>query len=127
MACVVRKGPPALREAVEAMNTPRRGRESGAGSGRPPFEGGQLRLRFGGVADGDVRRRLLVDKVAGPRPAPTLWREVDACTGAPEIVCPACWPEMAVRLRDRPGVEVRLLDGRPEWARCAVCDPEPVC
>ena len=63
----------------------------------------------------------------GQTPAATPWREVDAGTGAPVIVCPACWPQVAAQLRDRPGVEVRLLDGRPEWARCAVCDPELVC
>ncbi len=55
------------------------------------------------------------------------WREVDAGTDAPVIVCSACWPQTAARLRGRRGVAVRLLDERPEWARCAVCDPEPVC
>lgn len=63
----------------------------------------------------------------GQTPAATPWREVDAGAGAPVVVCPACWPQTAARLRDRSGVEVRLLDERLEWARCAVCDPEPVC
>ena len=112
------------------MSTPRFGRESGGGSRRPPFEGEQPRLRFDDVVDGEVRGRLPVDtlrrdKRAGPRPAATVWREVDAGTGAPVFVCPHCWPEMAAR--GLSGVEARVLDERPDWARCAVCDPERVC
>ena len=64
---------------------------------------------------------------AEQRLAATPWHEVDAGADGPVMVCPGCWPEVAARLRDRSGVEVRVLDERPEWTRCAVCDPEQVC
>ena len=113
------------------MSTPRRARESGGGSGRPPFEGEQPRLGFDDVVEGGVSERLSVDvrrreKGAGPRPV-APWGEVDADAGAPVIVCPGCWPEVAARVKNRCGVEVRMLDERPAWARCGVCDPEDVC
>ena len=109
------------------MSTLCHGRESGEGAGHSPFEGGQPRLPFEVVAGGDFSRRLPVDKVDGLRPTPTPWREVDTGAGAPVIVCHACWPQTAERLRGQSGVEVRVLYERPEWARCAVCDPEQVC
>ena len=114
------------------MSAPRCGRNPGGGSRRTPFEGEQSRLRFEGVADADARQRLPevtrhVGKSGRSRRAAARWREVDAGTGAPVFVCPKCWPEMAAWVRGRSGVEVRVPDERPDWARCAVCDPAQVC
>lgn len=55
------------------------------------------------------------------------WREVDTGAGGPVMVCPGCWPDVAVAVLGRRGVEVRVVGERPEWARCAACDPEQVC
>ena len=114
------------------MSAQRGGRDSGGSSRRTWFEGEQPRLRFESVVDADVNERLPADarhwgKGAGSRRSDAPWREVDAGTGAPEFVCPECWSEMAARVRGRSGVEVRVLDERPGWARCAACDPERVC
>ena len=64
---------------------------------------------------------------AGHRPPDAPWHEVDTGAGAPVMVCPGCWPDVASEVRSRPGVEVRVLGERPEWVQCAVCDPEQVC
>ena len=127
-----RRGTPqAHPEGAEAVSASRCGREPNGASRRPAFEDEQPRLRFDDMVEGDVSERLPVDaprreKRAGPQPA-APWREVDADVGAPVIVCPGCWPEMAARVKNGPGVEVRVLDERPAWARCGVCDPEDVC
>ena len=113
------------------MSKPRRGREPGGGSRLSPSEDEQRRLGFDDVIEGDVSERLRVDaprreKGAGPQPA-APWREVDTGAGGPAMVCPGCWPDVAAEVRSRRGVEVRVLDERPAWARCGVCDPEDVC
>ncbi len=64
---------------------------------------------------------------AGQRLAAAPGREVETDAGGPVIVCPGCWPDVEARMRGGSGVEVRVLGERPEWARCAVCDPEQVC
>lgn len=61
---------------------------------------------------------------AAQRRAGAPWREVDTGAGGPVMVCPGCWPEVAAEVLSRPDVEVRVLDERPAWARCGVCDPE---
>lgn len=63
---------------------------------------------------------------AGQTLAAAPWREVDAGAGGPVMVCPGCWPDIAAEVRSRCGGEVRVVGERPEWARCAVCDPEQV-
>ena len=114
------------------MSAQRCGRDSGGSSRRTWFEGEQPRLGFESVVDAEFSEQLPADarhwgRGAGSRRSDAPWREVDAGTGAPEFVCPKCWPEMAARAGSRSGVEVRVLDARPAWARCAVCDPEQVC
>ncbi len=74
---------------------------------------------------------------AGPAPAivrraakraDTAWREVvDPGTGGALFICPGCWPEAGEHWRARPNARVRLLGARPEWAQCAVCDPDRMC
>lgn len=64
---------------------------------------------------------------AEQRLATAPWREVDTGAGGPVMVCPGCWPDAAADVRSRRGVEVRVVGERPEWARCAACDPEQVC
>ena len=56
-----------------------------------------------------------------------VWREVDPESGDPVFICPRCWPDVAAEWRRRGDVTVRRLRPRPNWARCAVCDPEDVC
>ena len=56
------------------------------------------------------------------------WREVvDPATGGALFICPRCWPEAGAYWRSRPNAKVRVLATRPEWAQCAVCDPERSC
>ena len=131
MALDRRGAPQACPEGAEAMSASRCGWEPNGGSRRPAFEGEQPRLGFDDAVEGDAAERLPVEarrreKRAGPQPA-APWREVDVDASAPVSVCPGCWPEMAERLKNRSGVEVRVLDERPAWARCGVCDPEDVC
>ena len=61
------------------------------------------------------------------RPDAAGWRVAEPEAGDPVFVCPACWPEVASHWRDRTDTTVRVLGRRPEWARCGICDPEPVC
>ena len=79
--------------------------------------------------------------VGGPRAGPaavvvrreetrldTAWREVvDPGTGGPMFICPKCWPEAGAYWRARPNATVRTVGVRPNWAQCAVCDPERMC
>ena len=56
------------------------------------------------------------------------WREVvDPATGGAMFICPKCWPEAGAYWRSRPNARVRVLGTRPDWAQCAVCDPERMC
>lgn len=56
------------------------------------------------------------------------WREVvDPATGGAMFICPKCWPEAGAFWRSRPNARVRVLRARPDWAQCAVCDPERSC
>ena len=73
---------------------------------------------------------------AGTWPAPPVvrstakrvasaWREVvDPATGDAMFICPSCWPEAGAYWRSRPNARVRVLGARPDWAQCAVCDPD---
>ena len=76
---------------------------------------------------------------AGARPAPAVggrpmrrvvpaWREVvDPATGGAMFICPTCWPEAGAFWLARPNAKVRVLGARPDWAQCAVCDPDRMC
>ena len=56
------------------------------------------------------------------------WREVvDPGTGGAMFICPRCWPEAGAYWRVRPNAAVRVLGARPEWAQCAVCEPDGMC
>ena len=79
--------------------------------------------------------------VGGPRagPVPVIvrrkpkrpdkaWREVvDPGTSDALFICPTCWPEAGAYWRSRPNASVRAFDARPDWAQCAVCDPDRMC
>ena len=56
------------------------------------------------------------------------WREVlDPATGSPMFICPKCWPEAGTYWRARPSARVRVHGAPPDWAQCAVCDPDRMC
>ena len=64
----------------------------------------------------------------GAKRAASAWREVvEPATGRAMFICPRCWPEAGAYWRARPNATVRVLDNRPNWAQCAVCDPDRMC
>ena len=82
-------------------------------------------MRDAGV--GGAGRVSAVVRRAAKRVA-AAWREVvDPATGDALFICPKCWPEAGAYWRARPNARVRVLRTRPDWAQCAVCDPERSC
>ena len=78
---------------------------------------GEVRARPVSVVSGRTAKRVAA-----------VWREVvDPGTGGAMFICPKCWPEAGAYWRARPSAAVRVLGARPEWAQCAVCDPERMC
>ena len=63
-----------------------------------------------------------------PKRSDKAWREVvDPGTGGALFICPTCWPAAGAYWRSRPNATVRAFGARPDWAQCAVCDPDRMC
>ncbi len=90
-------------------------------------DAGQLSLRFDagtGAAGNERRSGLAMPREKEPGDA-AAWRALEPELGDVAFICPGCWPELARQVGA--GVTVRVLGQRPDWARCGMCDPEPMC
>ena len=91
------------------------------------LDAGQLPLRFdarAGAAGNGQRCGCAPTREKEPGDA-AAWRALEPELGDVAFICPGCWPELARQAGA--GVTVRVLGQRPDWARCGMCDPEPMC